>query len=389
MVASSPADRAAVAAHLASFPRIEIARPGLRAASVAVCVLLRQDVPCLLITRRAAGLRNHSGQWALPGGSREPGESAADAALRELHEETGVAAGAGDVLGTLDDYATRSGFLITPVVVWGGPVGTLVRQSSEVARIHVMPPPASAPAHPGVTRAGPSARAARRPRVRPDRRRHPPVLPAGAARPRHPGGPFRAARIRLALTPIMTVNRMPAAEVDVSADLVRRLLADQHPDLARLPVEFLANGWDNELYRVGDGLVARLPRRALGAQIIKNEQRWLPGLAPRLPLPIPRPARNGGPARGSPPPGRVAPSLRGVPAAPATSFAPAAAAAAVGGFLGALHVPAPADAPANPFRGVPLAERASNFAANLALLGGQVDRDAVLRAWVAALPAPR
>src|SRR5207237_1394050 len=68
-----------------------------------------------------------------------PRESAAEAALRELREETGVAAGAGDVLGTLDDYATRSGFLITPVVVWCGPVGTLVRQSSEVARIHVIP----------------------------------------------------------------------------------------------------------------------------------------------------------------------------------------------------------------------------------------------------------
>ena len=96
----------------------------------------------------------------------------------------------------------------------------------------------------------------------------------------------------------MTVNRMPAAEVDVSADLVRRLLADQHPDLARLPVEFLANGWDNELYRVGDALVARLPRRALGAQIIKNEQRWLPELAPRLPLSIPYPERTGLPACG-------------------------------------------------------------------------------------------
>jgi len=62
---------------------------------------------------------------------------------------------------------------------------------------------------------------------------------------------------------VVAANRMPAAEVEVSADLVRRLLADQHPDLARLPVQFLANGWDNELYRVGDGLVARLPRRAL------------------------------------------------------------------------------------------------------------------------------
>ena len=186
----------------------------------------------------------------------------------------------------------------------------------------------------------------------------------------------------------MAVNRMPAAEVDVSADLVRRLLADQHPDLARLPVEFLANGWDNELYRVGDALVARLPRRALGAQIIKNEQRWLPELAPRLPLSIPYPERTGAPACGYPYSWSVVPYLPGVPAAVASSFDPAAAAAAVGGFLGALHVPAPADAPANPFRGVPLAERASTFAANLALLGGHVDRDAVLRAWVAALTAP-
>jgi 8-oxo-dGTP pyrophosphatase MutT (NUDIX family) len=132
-------DRATVAANLAVFRRTGITRPGLRAASVAVCILLQQDVPCLLLTKRAAGLRNHSGQWALPGGSREPRESAGDAALRELREETGVAAGADDVLGTLDDYATRSGFLITPVVVWAGPAGTLVRQASEVARIHVIP----------------------------------------------------------------------------------------------------------------------------------------------------------------------------------------------------------------------------------------------------------
>jgi aminoglycoside phosphotransferase (APT) family kinase protein len=192
---------------------------------------------------------------------------------------------------------------------------------------------------------------------------------------------------------VVAVNRMPAAEVEVSADLVRRLLADQHPDLARLPVEFLANGWDNELYRVGDGLVARLPRRALSAEIIKNEQRWLPGLAPRLPLPIPYPERTGVPALGYPYSWSVVPYLPGVPAAEASSFDPAAAAVAVGGFLGALHVPAPADAPANPFRGVPLAERAGSFAANLALVTGQAshylaDRDAVLRVWDAALAAP-
>ena len=186
---------------------------------------------------------------------------------------------------------------------------------------------------------------------------------------------------------------MPAADVEVSADLVRRLLADQHPDLARLPVAFLANGWDNELYRIGEELLARLPRRALGAQIITNEQRWLPGLAPRLPLPIPYPERTGVPGCGYPYPWSVVPYLPGVPAAQASAFDPAGAAAAVGGFLGALHVPAPADAPANPSRGVPLAERADTFAANLTLLTGyagqdQPDRDAVQRVWDAALAAP-
>jgi aminoglycoside phosphotransferase (APT) family kinase protein len=186
----------------------------------------------------------------------------------------------------------------------------------------------------------------------------------------------------------MAVNRMPAAEVEISAELVRRLLAGQHPDLAQLPVEFLANGWDNELYRVGDGLIARLPRRAPAARIIENEQRWLPGLASRLPLPIPSPERTGVPACGYPYAWSVVPYLPGVPAAEAGSFDPAGAAAAVGGFLGALHVPAPADAPVNPFRGVPLAERAASVAANLALIPGQVDENAVWREWDAALAAP-
>jgi len=132
-------DRAELAAHLAGFQRVGIAGPGLRAASVAVCVLIQDDVPGLLITRRAAGLRNHAGQWALPGGSRDPGESVEEAALRELHEETGVVAEADSVLGILDDYVTRSGFLITPVVVWGGPAGTLTRQAAEVAQMYVIP----------------------------------------------------------------------------------------------------------------------------------------------------------------------------------------------------------------------------------------------------------
>jgi len=182
-------------------------------------------------------------------------------------------------------------------------------------------------------------------------------------------------------------NPMPAAEVDVSADLVRRLLAGQHPDLADQPVEFLANGWDNVMFRIGVELAARLPRRTLGAQILVHEQRWLPLLAPRLPLPIPYPERTGHPAHGYPWPWSIVPYLPGEPAAFAGELDLPLAADAIAEFLGTLHVPAPADAPANPFRGVPLAERAENFAVNLRTLDGQVDREAVLAVWADALAA--
>jgi aminoglycoside phosphotransferase (APT) family kinase protein len=183
-------------------------------------------------------------------------------------------------------------------------------------------------------------------------------------------------------------NPTPAAEVDVTADLVRRLLAGQHPDLAHLPVEFLANGWDNVMFRVGAELVARLPRRALGAQILVHEQRWLPVLAPRLPLPIPYPERIGHPAHGYPWPWSIVPYLPGEPAATADRLDLPLAADAIAGFLGALHVPAPPDAPPNPFRGVPLTGRAENFWKNLDILAGQVDRAAVLGVWEDALAAP-
>lgn len=136
--------REAVTGNLARFQRVAATPAGparLTAAAVAVCVVFQEDgIPALLITQRAGTLRSHAGQWALPGGRREPGESAADAARREMQEETGVSVGAGDVLGLLDDYVTRSGYLITPVVVWGGPADPAMRgPETEVAGIHVIP----------------------------------------------------------------------------------------------------------------------------------------------------------------------------------------------------------------------------------------------------------
>lgn len=184
-------------------------------------------------------------------------------------------------------------------------------------------------------------------------------------------------------------NLMPAAEVSVTADLVRALLADQHPDLVGLPVEFMENGWDNALFRVGPRLVARLPRRAQAAPIIVNEQRWLPLLAARLPLQIPYPERTGVPALGYPWSWSLVPYLPGIPAADAADLDFEAAATAVGGFLRALHVPAPRDAPENPYRGGWIGEREPVVMTNLRTVADRVDEEAALRVWASAAAAPR
>jgi 8-oxo-dGTP pyrophosphatase MutT (NUDIX family) len=135
-----PALRARARANLAAFPRRAHALDGRRAAAVAV-VLLADDEgrPCFLLTRRAATLRAHARQWALPGGRLDAGEAPEGAALRELQEEVGLVLAPDCVLGTLDDYPTRSGFVITPVVAWGGAVGPLLANPAEVAAVYRVP----------------------------------------------------------------------------------------------------------------------------------------------------------------------------------------------------------------------------------------------------------
>lgn len=98
-----------------------------------------QSTAALLLTRRALTLRRHAGQWALPGGRIDDGETPEVAALRELHEEVGLALGPDAVLGRLDDYRTRSGYLITPVVVWAGAARVLQPNPAEVASVHRIP----------------------------------------------------------------------------------------------------------------------------------------------------------------------------------------------------------------------------------------------------------
>lgn len=95
--------------------------------------------PALILTRRSHKLRSHPGQWALPGGRVDCGETPVQAALREMSEEVDVALAEDRVLGVLDDFVTRSGYVMTPVVIWGGPDLVTQPNPAEVASIHRIP----------------------------------------------------------------------------------------------------------------------------------------------------------------------------------------------------------------------------------------------------------
>jgi 8-oxo-dGTP pyrophosphatase MutT (NUDIX family) len=131
--------RGVLAARCAAFPRIAHDGADLKKAAVAITLLPADDgsgQTAFLLTRRAAGLRAHGGQWALPGGRRDPGETPETAALRELEEELGLALSPRTILGVLDDYPTRSGYAITPVIVWADEGGEVAPNPQEVASAH-------------------------------------------------------------------------------------------------------------------------------------------------------------------------------------------------------------------------------------------------------------
>lgn len=103
------------------------------------CPQENRNSAALILTRRSLKLKHHSGQWAFPGGSQDPGETSEETALRELSEEVGLALSEDRILGRMDDFTTRSGFTITPVVVWGGAGVSLSANPDEVESIHRIP----------------------------------------------------------------------------------------------------------------------------------------------------------------------------------------------------------------------------------------------------------
>jgi len=147
----------------------------------------------------------------------------------------------------------------------------------------------------------------------------------------------------------------PTAEIEITLERVRSLLTAQHPDLANLPLHRASSGWDNAMFRVGEHLAVRLPRRQLGAKLILTEQQWLPLIASRLTLATPNPIRIGKPSTDYRWSWSIVPWIEGETADQETLNKGEGIRLAE--FMRSLHTPAPNNAPTNAFRGIPLAQR--------------------------------
>jgi aminoglycoside phosphotransferase (APT) family kinase protein len=180
----------------------------------------------------------------------------------------------------------------------------------------------------------------------------------------------------------------PAAEIEIDTTMIRALLEEQHADLAGLPCVLLEAGWDNVMFRLGNALCLRMPRRAMAAPLLENEQAWLPELGNRLPLPVPVPLRIGQPGCGYPWRWSV---VRWIAGAAADLNVPRGSEAIrLAEFLKALHVPAPGGVPRNPVRGGPLRDRAQRVEERMERLRrvSTLVSAEVLRVWEDAVSAP-
>ncbi len=178
----------------------------------------------------------------------------------------------------------------------------------------------------------------------------------------------------------------PPAEFELNHTTVAELVASQHPDLAHLELSYLAEGFDNATWRLGDDFVVRLPRRGVAATLLAHELEWLPVLAPTLPLPTSVALRAGKPTERYPCPWAICAWLEGTPG---DLVVPGAASAPIlGGFLAALHQPGPPTAPSNPYRGGHPSTRAEVVDRRVGVLAEHVDSSRVLAAFSTACSAP-
>ncbi|GAA3723111.1 NUDIX hydrolase [Gordonia hankookensis] len=129
------AERTLAATRIAGLGRREVSSPEARPAAVAIIIAERAGKQGIWLMKRPATMRRHAAQYALPGGRLDPGEDHVTAALRETQEEIGLDLGADSVLGMLDDYPTRSGFVITPVVCWADGEAEPTPSPDEVAQL--------------------------------------------------------------------------------------------------------------------------------------------------------------------------------------------------------------------------------------------------------------
>lgn len=185
---------------------------------------------------------------------------------------------------------------------------------------------------------------------------------------------------------------MTVTGTDITADLIRELLREQHPDLAERPLKLGALGWDNQVWRLGDDLAVRLPWATGSADaLLRKEHTWLPLLAEGLPLPVPVPQRLGEPSARFPRPWLVTTWVPGEPADRAPATRPEEAADTLAAFLTAFHRPAPEQAPAGRDRGGRLSDFAEALTGSLtraAELGLVEYPDAVRAIWEDAAAAP-
>ncbi|MFJ9150247.1 aminoglycoside phosphotransferase family protein [Streptomyces sp. NPDC102270] len=177
--------------------------------------------------------------------------------------------------------------------------------------------------------------------------------------------------------------------IEITADLVRNLLQEQHPDLAGLAIREVAGGWGNQMWRLGDELAVRMQRMDPTPELQLKERRWLPVLAPRLPLPVPTPVRFGDPSERFPKHWTVMTWVSGEPLDQVSISRGDHAAGALAGFLQALHVEAPPEAPIAADRGAHPKNCTDGFENFLQAVALDRDIAADVRAvWGEAVAAP-